>query len=259
MSMRSLRLALFILPFALSTLAADNPFAGKWKLNPSKSVLTDQMRLEPAGSNTYTFYLSATNPETIPTDGADHPGIFGTTLAVTVLGPNQWKVVRKNNGAMLISAIWDLSADGSTLTDNFTGYRADGTTSNLVYKYKRDQPGQGFAATWISTEEQVHSSYEMQVEPYGDNGLSFINTAQKMTKSIAFDGKDYAARGPNLPEGYGTSGRRLGERSVELTDKIKDKVLDTQQVEVSADGKTLTFTTHIAGVSKPNIQVFERE
>src|SRR5581483_8125035 len=201
-------------------------------------------------------YLSATNPETIPTDGADHPGIFGTTLAVTVLGPNQWKVVRKKNGVMLISAIWDLSADSTTLTDNYTGYRADGTTSNLVYKYKRDKPGDGFAATWISTEEQVHSSYEIQVETYGDNGLSFINTAQKMTRSILFDGKDHAGQGPNLPEGYATSGRRLGERSVELTDKIRDKVLDTQQVEVSADGKTLTFTTHILGLSKPNIQVF---
>jgi hypothetical protein len=256
---RSLRLFPCALLLPVLAFAADNPFAGSWKLDPSKSVLTDQMRLEVAGPNSYTFYLSATNPETIPTDGADHPGIFGTTLAVTVLGPNQWKVVRKKNGAMLISAIWDLSPDGSTLTDNFTGYRADGTTSNLVYKYKRDQPGAGFVATWVSTEEQVHSSYEMQVETYGDSGLSFITAAQKMTKNVAFDGKDYAAQGPNLPEGYATSGRRLGDRSVELTDKIKDKVLDTQQVEVSADGKTLTFTTHIPGVSKPNIQVFNRE
>jgi hypothetical protein len=46
---------------------------------------------------------------------------------------------------------------------------------------------------------------------------------------------------------------------VELTDKIDGKVLDTQEVEVAPDGKTLIFTTHIPGLSKPNIQVFDRE
>jgi hypothetical protein len=79
-----------------------------------------------------------------------------------------------------------------------------------------------------------------------------------MMKSIKFDGKDYAAQGPNLPAGYATSNRRLSDRAVELTDKIDGKVLDTQQVEVSTDGKTLTITTHIPGQAKPNIQVFDR-
>jgi hypothetical protein len=239
--------------------AATDPFAGTWKLNPSKSRLTDQMRVEGAGPNKYTFFLSATNPETIVADGTDQPGIFGTTLAVTVLAPNQWRVVRKKGGHMLISAIWDLSSDGNTLTDNFTGYRADGTTSNLLYKYGRSAGTSGFAGTWESTTEEVNSTYEMQVQPYEESGLSFINSAQKMTKKVKFDGRDYTVEGPNLPEGYATSGRRLSDRAVELTDKIKDKVLDTQEVEVSGDGKTLTMTIHIPGVSKPNIQVFERE
>src|SRR5579872_1907616 len=85
--------------------AATDPFTGTWKLNPSKSRLTDQMRVESAGPNKYTFFLSATNPETIVADGTDQPGIFGTTLAVTVLGPTQWKVVRKKGDTILISAI----------------------------------------------------------------------------------------------------------------------------------------------------------
>jgi hypothetical protein len=80
-----------------------------------------------------------------------------------------------------------------------------------------------------------------------------------MTRNIKFDGKDYAAQGPNLPAGYATSGRRLSDRTIELTDKIDGKVLDTQAVEASPDGTTLTFTTHIPGQSKPNIQVFDRE
>jgi hypothetical protein len=257
MALRSLRQLSVAFLFTGTLWAATDPFAGTWKLNPAKSKLIDQMKVEAAGTNTYTFHLSATNPETIVADGTDQPGIFGTTLAVTVLGHNQWRVVRKKDGRMLISAIWDLSADGNTLTDNFTGYRAD-TTTNLLYVYARTAGTSGFAGTWESISEQVHSVYEIQVQPYDDNGLSFITPAQKMTKSIKFDGNDYAAQGPNLPAGYVTSGRRLGDRAVELTDKIDGKLLDTQQVEVSSDGKTLTISTHIPGQAKPNIQVFDR-
>jgi len=258
MILRSLRQLLVFSMFTGTLWAASNPFAGTWKLNPAKSKLSDQMKVEAAGPNKYTFIFSGDNSETILADGTDQPGIFGTTFAVTVLSPNQWKVVRKTAGHITISAIWDLSSDGKTLTDNFTGYRADGSTNNLLYVYTRTAGTSGFAGTWESTSEKVNSSYQMQVEPYDDNGLSFINPAQKITKSIKFDGKDYAAQGPNLPEGYATSGQRLNDLGIELTDKINGKVLDTQQVEVAPDGKTLTITTHIPGHSKPNIQVFER-
>lgn len=258
MDMRFLRQLLVVFLFTGSLWSATDPFAGTWKLNPAKSKLTDQMKVEEAGPNKYTFIFSADNAETIVADGTDQPGIFDTTFAVTVLSSHQWKVVRKTGGRVTISAIWDLSSDDNTLTDNFTGYRADGSTSNLLYKYTRAAGTSGFAGTWESIEEQVNSSYEMQVQTYEDNGLSFVNPAQKMTKSIKFDGKDYAAQGPNLPAGYVTSGRRLSDSAVELTDKINGKELDTQQVEVSADGKTLTITTHIPGHSKPNIQVFDR-
>lgn len=258
MALRSLRHLLLVFLSTGTLWAATNPFAGTWKLNPAKSKLTDQMKVEEAGPNKYTFIFSADNTETILADGTDQPGIFGTTFAVTVLSDHQWKVVRKSGGHLTISAIWDLSADGNMLTDNFTGYRADGSTSNLLYKYTRAEGKSGFAGTWESVEEQVNSSFEMQVQPYEDGGLTFINPAQKTTRNIKFDGKDYGAQGPNLPAGYATSGRRLSDSAVELTDKIDGKVHDTQEVEVSSDGKTLTITTHIPGQNKPNIQVFER-
>jgi hypothetical protein len=259
MLLRSLPHLLLACLLTTTAFAATDPFSGSWKLDPSKSKLTDQMRVSAAGPNTYTLNFSGDNTETIVADGTDQPGLFGSTFSITVLAPNKWKGVRKSGGRVTISAIWDLSPDGNTLTDNFTGYRADGSTNKLLYKYARTAGSSGFAGTWESTTEEVHSSFEMQVATYGDNGLSLINPAQKTTKSIQFDGKDYAANGPNLPAGYVTSGRRLSDRMVELTDKIDGKVLDTQEVEVAPDGKTLIFTTHIPGLSKPNIQVFDRE
>src|ERR1700753_311436 len=80
MLLRSLRFLCLGSVLATTAFAASDPFAGTWKLNPAKSKLTDQMRVETAtGPNTYTFYLSATNPETIVANGTDQPGIFGTT------------------------------------------------------------------------------------------------------------------------------------------------------------------------------------
>jgi hypothetical protein len=82
------------------------------------------------GANKYAFNFGG-GPETIVVDGTDQPGGFGTTLSVAAEGPDAWKVIRKKDGRMLISATWNLSQDGSTLTDHYTGFNPDGSTSKL--------------------------------------------------------------------------------------------------------------------------------
>jgi len=239
--------------------AAPDPFVGKWKLDPSRSKLTDEMKVEPAGDNRYTFDFGSGNTETIVVDGTDQPGIFETTLAVSAEGPSKWKVVRKKDGHVQVTGIWTLSPDGRTLTDEFTGHRADGSVTSLHYVYERTGDGSGFVGTWDSTTEQVNSTYEIEIAPFEEDGLSFITPSQKTTQNLKFDGKDYPASGPNLPEGFGMSGRRADERTVDLTSSIRGKVLSTQHVEVSPDLKTLTMTVRPAGSGKPNVLVFDRE
>ena len=56
-----------------------------------------------------------------------------------------------------------------------------------------------------------------------------------------------------------SSAQRVNERKVSLTDKIDGKVVDTQEMNVSDDGKTLTMTIHTPGRSDPNVLVFERQ
>src|SRR5258706_14754609 len=64
--------------------AADNPFVGKWKVNPSKSMLNDEMKVEVAGANRYTFTFGPGQVDTITADGSDQPALSGTTLSITV-------------------------------------------------------------------------------------------------------------------------------------------------------------------------------
>ncbi|HXW90695.1 MAG TPA: hypothetical protein VEK33_09115 [Terriglobales bacterium] len=62
-----------------------------------------------------------------------------------------------------------------------------------------------------------------------------------------------------MPPGAASSIRRLNQRTLEMTDEINGKIMDTQQIELSSDLKILTMTVHTVGRSEPNILVFDRE
>lgn len=259
MSKRGLWLLLVGCLLVGSVWAAEDPFVGDWKLNPSKSKLTDEMKVESAGANKYAFDFGAGSTETITPDGTDQPGLAGTTLAVSVEGPDSWKVVRKKDGRILLTANWKLSEDGKTLTDDYTEMGPNGSNSNVKYVYQRTAGTSGFTGTWESTSEQMNSVYVLQVRTYEGDGLSFINPSAEMTRRLKFDGKDYAIQGPNVPQGFVSSGRRVNERALEVMDKLNGKTIATKQIELSPDHKTLTMTVLAAGRSKPSIFVFDRE
>ncbi|HYL92265.1 MAG TPA: hypothetical protein VEW69_03815, partial [Alphaproteobacteria bacterium] len=97
-------------------------------MNPSKSKLYDEMKVEAAGANKYTFTFGPGQVDTVVADGSEQPALQGTTLSVTVKGPNSWEVIRKLKGRTLLTAQWTLSADGKTLNDDFTQYLPNGLT-----------------------------------------------------------------------------------------------------------------------------------
>jgi hypothetical protein len=259
MATRIFQLLLAIYMIAAALWAGDDSFAGKWKLDPSRSRLTDQMKVRAAGPNKYDFIFSGDNVETVVADGTDQPGLFGSTLAVIVKGPDAWKIVRKTNGRTTITGVWQLSDNGNTLTDSFTSYHADGSTTNLHYVYKRTEGTSGFPGTWESITEQVNSTFEIQIQPYQGDGLSIVYPGSEMTKSMRFDDKDYPNSGANAPKGYTSSAHRVNEQTLQVTDKVNGKLINTQRIELSPDHKTLTITISNPGQSKPNIQVFDRE
>ncbi len=49
-------------------------FVGKWKLNPSKSKLTDVMKVDIAGKNRYAITFGPGAVDTVVADGSDQPG-----------------------------------------------------------------------------------------------------------------------------------------------------------------------------------------
>ena len=240
--------------------AAGDPFIGEWKLNPSMSRMPDEMKVESKGGSTYSFDFGG-GAETIVVDGTDQPSSGGTTLSVKAEGPDTWIVQRKKEGRLLLRATWKLSKDGGTLTDLFREFEPNGSTLSMDYVYQRSGGGSGFAADWQSLKETMNSPYLLQVKAYESDGLSFIftNPQGQVTRNAKLDGKDYPTPGSNGNPGSSFSSRRTDEHTLEMTSKVGGKVSAAREIKLSPDGKTLTMTIHVAGQSKPNVLVFDRE
>jgi len=231
-------------------------------VNPSKSKLNDEMKVDVAGANRYAITFAPGFVDTIVVDGSDQPALSGTTLSITVKGPNNWVVIRKMKGRTLLTGYWTLSEDGKTLNDAYTEYKPDGSTALFVpYVYERTAGSSGFPGTWDSESEKVKAGIEFQIEPYEADGLSMNSPDAETNKKMKFDGNDY----PDLDRNGGiqasaSSGRRVNERSLEITEKLKGKITGTRQIELSTDLKTLTMTLRLEGQSRPkSILVFDRE
>ncbi len=243
-------------PAVVAAGAAANPFIGEWKLDASKSRTPDEMKVESKGGNTYVFDFGG-GPETIVADGTDQKGLSGTLLSVQQEAADTWIVKRKLDGRLMLRATWKLSADAKTLTDYYREFETDGSTVSLDYVYERTGGGTGFTADWQSIKETNNATILMHVKAFEGDGLSFIS--EHRTRNVKFDGRDYPIEEPNPGRGSTTSVRRVDDRNLVLTEKSDGKVLDTQEIVLSADGKTLTITMRFAGREKPNVLVFIRQ
>jgi hypothetical protein len=229
------------------------------------------MTIEAGGANRYVITFGPGQVDTVVADGSDQPALSGTTLSITVKGANNWEIIRKMKGRTLLTAYWTLSEDGTTLNDAFTQYLPDGmtlfsqplpngSTLFLPYVYARTAGTSGLLGTWDSESAKAAPGLELQIEPYEGDGLSFNSRDGTMTKKMKFDGNDYPNLDSNAGAGATSSGRRMNEHSLAITDNFKGKTTGTRQIELSTDLKTLTMTVRLVGQRRPkSILVFDRE
>jgi hypothetical protein len=246
MTKHSVGLALLACLAISASAAGNNPFVGDWKLNPSKSTLKDQMTVESIGGNKYTFNFGG-GPEAIVVDGTDQPSPLygGSSLSVAIEG-DTWKVVRKNNGRKMLSAVWSVPEHGSTLTDRYTSFNADGTRYDVVYTYERKTEGSGFTGTWESTsEEAVGFFLGLKIRPFDVNGLSILDPSSQIMGN-----RNFAA--PLV--------RKLGEHALELMGKKSDgEASAILQLKLSPDFRTLTLSPHSASGNEARFLAFDRQ
>ena len=238
--------------------AASDPFVGKWKLDTSQSKETEQMKIEAAGPNSYVFDFGGGGTETLWWTGPNSPATQEPPCRLPpsspILGicPQEGRV-HSNDGHL------QLSADAKTLTDNFTASRPDGWTFSIDYVFTRTAGSSGFAGRWESSNEKLNSVYELEIQPYQGDGLALLLPAEHSARKMKFDGKDYPVQGDEVAPGSASSGQRVNDHTLEITDKINGRTTDTQRITLSPDLNTLTMTVQQAGHSKPDALVFNRE
>jgi hypothetical protein len=233
--------------------SAQSPFSGDWKLDPQRSRLPDEMKIQSKGDNTYVFDFGG-GSETIVADGSDQAGLDNTQLSVKATRPDTWIVRRKKAGRLWIEATWKLSNHDSMLTDAYRQFQPDGSTLDMDYVYRRIGNGAGIAADWQSIKETMNSPFVLHVKPLQGGGFSFASPLG--TTDAALENENHEV--PSAGQGTLKTVRRVGDRMLVVTIKQDGKQVATEDVVLSADLKTLTMTVHVVGHDRPNVLTFER-
>ncbi|MGA2630334.1 MAG: hypothetical protein ABSG54_08965 [Terriglobia bacterium] len=252
-------LLVLVLAFGGGLAAAENPFAGTWKLNPAKSKFTgDTMKFEktPSGAirwsgsgMTYTFNV----------DGKEYTGPVGAATAWKQIDDHTWETTYEVKGSLYSTDTSKISPDGKTMTVVSKGTRPNGETFQNTTVYERISGEKGLLGGWRDKEVKISSPGTFTIKPSGEDGLVFTNMRDKSSCEAKFDGKDYPVTGPTVPEGVTVTLKRTGPRSYEEVDKQKGKPLNKSTNTVSPDGRTLTEVGAPIGVNEPYTAVYERQ
>jgi hypothetical protein len=137
--------------------------------------------------------------------------------------------------------------------------RPDGSTGRTEAILKRTSGTSGLVGSWESTSIKVLSPTSIEIAKWQGDGYSRINPTYKERLNFKLDGKDYTPSGPRVAKGTTVAASKIDDHNIELTYKLKGKTTETDKWELSADGKTLTQTITYPGVSKPEVDVYDRE
>ena len=242
-----------------SALAADDSFVGKWKFNPDKSQMNGlDYKIEDAGGGKYRF-MFGDDVETLTLDGKGHVTKYGDSWSIKTTGPSSWDSTNERDGKVTNKSKWTVSADNQTFTSTDENMRPDGSTGKSEAVFKRTGGTSGLVGTWQTTSVKVLSPTSVTIAKWQGDGYSRTSAVFKETLEFKLDGKEYTPKGPRVPPGMTVTAKKIDDHSMELTYKLKGKTIETGKYEVSADGKTLTQTVTYSGVSKPEIDIYDRE
>jgi len=252
-------LSLFALAFAAVANAADNPFAGAWKLDLQKSNFTGDTMTYSSESSGEMRYSGGGLSYTFKSDGKERAGILGELVAWKQIDDRSWEITHKTKGKVTAVETLKISEDGKTLSDTVTGTRSNGEKFEDKIAYERVSGDTGLLGKWKSTKVQIGSPETMDIKDYEGDGLTFYSPEEKFTFSAKFDGKEYPATGPTIPAGATGTLTRVDPSCFELTEVYKGKPFWKGKYTLSEDKKTLTVSGGMIATNEPMTAVYERQ
>jgi hypothetical protein len=235
------------LAFTLPALAADSPFAGTWKLDPSKSHLTGDTFTYSKAPNGMMHYDDGANSNDFGIDGKEYPLPNGHTTTWTANSDHSWTSVNKFNGTVIGTAQRELSADGKTYTIHAVGKRADGTPYDETIVYTRVSGTSGLIGKWRNTKYTQQESSTMVISFPSPGVIKWEYIEDKGSFTGKTDGSDLPYTSPTLSGNFTISVKMEGPRKLSNITKHDGKPIQYGTDTVSADGKTITDVSWTPG------------
>jgi hypothetical protein len=255
--MKSVKSALLLAVIAVSTAgAADAPYFGKWKLNPSKSQLANTtVTFERTPSGDYRFDAGGF-VYYFRLDGKEYPMPDGGTTSWRELSADTWECTNRRNGK--ISATYKGTVKGDTLTFLMTIPQTGGKDITQSSTSTRISGGPGFPGKWQTTEANIAAT-GLELTANGNNGLVIKYPEFSSECAGQFDGKPYPKTGSGDGAKSTMAFRKTGPASFEFTTFLDGKPYDFDAFTVSQDGSVLTDNETPASKKEPNTAVYERQ
>jgi hypothetical protein len=224
---------------------AQSAFDGTWKVDMSKVDLPKKPDVYLLQSGMYEC-KTCVPPIKIKADGQDqtitgHP--YYDSAAIKVISDHAIEEIDKKNGKTVSTATTTVSADGDTMTIEFS----DSSNTNAA-----PVTGKGEAtrvANGPAGSNAISGSWRTtKIEAVSDNGITWTYKVSggelTMTNPT---GQSYTAKLNGTEAPYngdpGTTSvsvKQMGKNTIEETDKRDGKVIEVTRSTIAADGKSMT-------------------
>ncbi len=229
----------------VGSLWAQSPFDGTWKINLNTVQFPEKPQVLVLQNGTY--QCPTCDPKiNVKADGTDQP-IKGNkavdTVAVKILDDKRVEFTDKKAGKVVESSKLIVSADGKTMTIEFTAYPAASkqpfTGKETLVRIAAGPSGShAVSGSWRTQKLASEKALTITIKSSSD-GLAMSLPELGSSYDAKFDGKDYPIKGdPNLTT---VSLTKINDRSIDETGKRDGKIVTVSHMTVSADGKTMTI------------------
>jgi len=238
--MKKTFLALLLLVSAAAF--AQSPFDGTWLTKLDTAKLPTKPDKYALNNNMYEC-LTCVPKVSVKADGTEqkvtgHP--YYDTIAVHVVSASSVEIIEKKDGKVMYTDISTVSPDGNSMSDKYTDTTGTQPVTGEVTS-KRVSPGapgsHAISGSWRTEKVDSVSSNGLTVTYQGTADGLKMSDPNGNSYDAKFDGKDYPIQGD--PGHTMISLKRVGNDTIEETDKRGGKIVGIYRMTVSSDGKSI--------------------
>jgi hypothetical protein len=251
--------AIVMLAAAGTVLAADNPWVGKWKLDPSQSKLTGDTIHFVSGAGGEMSYTEEGHTTKVKLDGNPATTWSGAEVSWKKVDDNSYESHATRSGVDLGTSTWTISPDGKSMKVESKGKNPDGSNFDDTADYTRVAGKSGLTGSWKSTKAKMNEDRTFEMAADGDHGMTWTIPEMKAAVSLKMDSKDYPAEGPTVPKGITLALTPVSSTSFKMMEKMNGMPLWHGTYTLSDDGKKMTVVGSPAKANEPTTEVYLKQ